>query len=80
MNGSTRRTFIKRAGLAAASLAAPGVLEACGSTTPQVSSATASSSKAPAGPGGLTLARPDRPVTLPIYADNKPIASGLPPE
>ncbi|MBV8218865.1 MAG: hypothetical protein JO325_10405, partial [Solirubrobacterales bacterium] len=80
MNGSTRRTFIKRAGLAAASLAAPGVLEACGSTTPQVSSATASSSKAPVGPGGLALARPDRPVTLPIYADNKPIASGLPPE
>ncbi len=29
------------------------------------------------GPGGLPLARPDRPVTLPIYPDNKAIASGL---
>jgi spermidine/putrescine transport system substrate-binding protein len=32
------------------------------------------------GPGGLALARPDNPVTLPIYADNKAIASGLSPE
>ena len=32
------------------------------------------------GPGGLPLARPDHPVTLPIYADNKAIASGLSPE
>ena len=32
------------------------------------------------GPGGLPLARPDDPLTLPIYADNKPIASGLQPE
>ncbi|MBV9338728.1 MAG: spermidine/putrescine ABC transporter substrate-binding protein [Solirubrobacterales bacterium] len=77
MNRSTRRTFIQRAGLAAASLAVPGALEACGSTTPQVN---ARSAAAPTGPGGLPLARPDRPVTLPIYSDNKPIASGLTPE
>ncbi|MGI8715814.1 MAG: polyamine ABC transporter substrate-binding protein, partial [Solirubrobacteraceae bacterium] len=32
------------------------------------------------GPGGLALARPDVPVSLPIYADNQPIASGLKPE
>ena len=32
------------------------------------------------GPGGLPLARPDVPVSLPIYADNKPIPSGLKPE
>jgi spermidine/putrescine transport system substrate-binding protein len=84
MSGSTRRTFIRRAGVAAASLAVPGLLEACGSTTPQVSATSAGStsakSTAPVGPGGLPLARPDRPVTLPIYADNKPIASGLPHE
>ncbi len=71
---STRRTFMKRAGAAAAAVAAPGVLAACGSTTP-----TGSTSKASAalGPGGLPLARPDRPVTLPLYADNKAIASGM---
>jgi spermidine/putrescine transport system substrate-binding protein len=32
------------------------------------------------GPGGLPLARPNVPVSLPIYKDNKPIASGLKPE
>jgi hypothetical protein len=34
MSETTRRTFIRRAGVAAVSLAVPGVLEACGSTTP----------------------------------------------
>ncbi len=29
------------------------------------------------GPGGIPLARRDNPVTLPIYSDNEPIASGL---
>lgn len=75
-SGSTRRAFIKRAGLAAAALAVPGVLEACGTTAPE----SATSASAPTGPGGLPLARPDRPVTLPIYANNKAIASGLEPE
>ena len=81
MNRSTRRTFIRRAGMAAASLTLPGLIEGCGSTTPTGgASATASASKTPVGPGGLPLARPYRPVTLPIYADNKAIASGLTPE
>jgi spermidine/putrescine transport system substrate-binding protein len=31
-------------------------------------------------PGGLPLARPDHPVSLPIYPDNPAIASGLQPE
>jgi spermidine/putrescine transport system substrate-binding protein len=67
--------------MAAASLTLPGLIEACGSTTPTGgASATASASKTPVGPGGLPLARPYRPVTLPIYADNKAIASGLTPE
>jgi spermidine/putrescine transport system substrate-binding protein len=75
---STRRTFIRRAGVAAASLTIPGLLEACGTTTPTgATSATGSTAAAPLGPGGLPLARPSRPVTLPIYADNKAIASGL---
>ena len=29
------------------------------------------------GPGGIPLARRDHPVTLPLYSDNDPIASGL---
>ncbi len=33
---------------------------------------------APMGPGGIPLARPDRPETLPLHED--PIASGLKPE
>ncbi|MGH2870595.1 MAG: polyamine ABC transporter substrate-binding protein, partial [Solirubrobacteraceae bacterium] len=32
------------------------------------------------GPGGLALARPNNPVTLPIYAGNRPIPSGQSPE
>ena len=74
--GTDRRTFIKQASLAAAGLSASGLLAACGSTAPSGGSSTAAS----LGPGGLPLARPYRPVTLPIYADNKPIASGLVPE
>jgi spermidine/putrescine transport system substrate-binding protein len=31
---------------------------------------------APMGPGGIPLARRNYPVTLPIYSDNEPIASG----
>ncbi len=87
----TRRTFIKRAGGAAAALSIPGLLAACGSTTPVAPSGQAgssassgagssSASAAGQGPGGLALARPDHPLTLPIYADNKPIASGMAPE
>jgi spermidine/putrescine transport system substrate-binding protein len=32
------------------------------------------------GPGGLPLARPNVPVSLPLYDDNKAIASGMKPE
>jgi spermidine/putrescine transport system substrate-binding protein len=74
-----RRTFIKRAGVAAAGLSVPGLLSACGSTTPSGGGASTGKSAA-LGPGGLPLARPDRPVKLPIYSDNKAIASGLKPE
>jgi spermidine/putrescine transport system substrate-binding protein len=82
---ATRRSFIKRAGAAAAGLSVPGLLAACGSTAPvgpssSGSASGSSTSAADIGPGGLALARPDHPVTLPIYADNKAIASGLKPE
>ncbi len=76
-DGTDRRTFLRRASMAAAGLATPGLLAACGSTSP---SGGGTSTKAGLGPGGLPLARPDRPVTLPIYPDNKAIASGLKPE
>jgi spermidine/putrescine transport system substrate-binding protein len=72
--GTTRRTFLARSALAAAGLSGSALLEACGSTTAPVGSG------AEKGPGGLPLARADNPVTLPIYADNKAIASGLVPE
>lgn len=76
-----RRSFIKRAGATAAGLSVPGLLAACGTTAPTAGSSSGSASAAAdLGPGGLALARPDRPVTLPIYPGNKAIASGLKPE
>jgi spermidine/putrescine transport system substrate-binding protein len=71
---TTRRTFLARSAIAAAGLSGSALLDACGSTTAPVGSG------AELGPGGLPLARADHPVTLPIYADNKAIASGLAPE
>jgi spermidine/putrescine transport system substrate-binding protein len=79
-SGTTRRTFMRRAASAAAGLSVPGLLAACGTTSPTGPSGGSSTSTTPMGPGGLALARPDNPVTLPIYADNKAIASGLSPE
>src|SRR5579871_1193159 len=81
-SGTNRRTFIKRA---TAALTVPGVLAACGSTNAPVAgggggTGSATTNAANLGPGGLPLARANRPVTLPIYADNKAIASGLVPE
>jgi spermidine/putrescine transport system substrate-binding protein len=77
-SGINRRGFMKRAGTAAAALSVPGLLTACGSTAP--TGATSSSHASSQELGGVPLARPDNPVALPIYADNKPIASGLKPE
>jgi spermidine/putrescine transport system substrate-binding protein len=66
----SRREFIKRAGGTALAMSSLGaVLAACGSGTPPGQSGTS-----------LPLARPDNPVTWPIFSDNKPIASGLQPE
>ena len=73
----TRRTLLHRGALAAAGLGASGLLGACADTTTPVGAIAAD---ADVGPGGLPLARPNRAVTLPIHADNRPIASGLRPE
>jgi spermidine/putrescine transport system substrate-binding protein len=68
-----RRDFLRRA--AAAGIAVPSlsaILAACGSSsTPPGGGSSA---------GGLQLARPDHPLTLPITADNPMIADNLKPE
>lgn len=71
----TRRGFLKRASATAAGLSAANLLAACGTTAPLGIPAGSD-----VGPGGLKLARPDSPLTLPIYKGNAPIASGLKPE
>ena len=75
--GFSRRDLLKRgAGLGALAGLAPVALAAC-------SGGTGNSTGGGGGGGGNTggsLPRPDNPVTWPIYADNKPIANGLPPE
>ena len=73
----TRRALLRRGALAAAGLSASGLLGACADTTTPVGAIAAD---ADVGPGGLPLARPGRPVTLPIYRENRAIASGLRPE
>jgi spermidine/putrescine transport system substrate-binding protein len=55
--------------MAGAGLALGGLLAGCSSTNP-----------AGAGSAVPPLPRQDRPVKWPVYADNKPIASGLAPE
>ena len=72
---TTRRQFLfgRRAPSAALS-GADALLRACGGA--RFGRALAGRS----GPGGIPLARRDHPVTLPIYADNEPIASGMDPE
>lgn len=77
---TTRRGFLKGAAAATAGLSAASVLGACGSTTPSSSGGGGGGTATALGPGGLPLARLNAPVTLPLYPDNKAIASGLPPE
>ena len=79
--GTTRRTFLTRvAGSTVALSGAASLLAACGNSSVSASGGNGSGTAGAAGPGGIPLARPDRPVKLPIYSDNKPIASGLQPE
>jgi spermidine/putrescine transport system substrate-binding protein len=55
---------------AAGGVALAGMLAGCGG----------SGSATTTGNSAIKLARPDNPVTWPIYTDNKPIAAGLAPE
>jgi spermidine/putrescine transport system substrate-binding protein len=81
-SGATRRDFLLRSGGAAFALSGAGsVLAACSNST---SSGGGGGSGGSSGnpnannPLGLPLARPNVPVTLPLYED--PIASGMEPE
>ncbi len=69
----TRRGFLSAASLTAMGLATTG-LTGCADTT------TAGPSGSSSGPAGIALGRPDHPVTLPLYDDNKAIAAGQQPE
>jgi len=65
-----RREFLFRTGGAGVAFAGLGpLLAACGG-----------GGGGPTGEGGIPLARPDAPVTLPLFDDNLPIESGLEPE
>lgn len=58
-----------------------GTAAAGGSGSPTTGGMTDVENAASAGTeGGIPLARPDAPVTLPIFDDNPPIESGLEPE
>lgn len=65
-----RRDVLRGGAYAAAGLGAASLLAACGGDD---DTKTASGGEYP-------LARPDAPVTLPIFDDNQPIADGLEPE
>jgi len=74
---TTRRQFLLRAGLTIGALSgADALLSACGgSANSAINGGTSTGSLM--GPGGIPLARRDHPVTLPLYSDNEPIASGM---
>jgi spermidine/putrescine transport system substrate-binding protein len=81
----SRRDFLRRsAGSAFALTGAAAFLAACGrasdpnATTPAPT--TSGSAGASPSASAFPLARPDNPVTWPIYDDNPPIASNLSPE
>ncbi len=64
---------------AGAGLALGGLAAGCGSSNPAGAN-TAGASNAGATNAGPPLPRQNNPVKWPLYADNKPIASGLQPE
>lgn len=88
--GITRRAALTRAaGGALATSSIASLLAACGSGSSGGSGSTAagtkaagasSSSSAKVGIGGIPIATKASPVKLPVYSNNRPIASGLKPE
>src|SRR3954453_723665 len=77
-NGATRRDFLLRSGGAAFALTGAGSLLAACSNNTTTGGASSGAGPNAHNPLGLPLARPNVPVTIPLYED--PIASGLKPE
>ncbi len=78
---TTRRQFLLRTGVVLGTLSgADALLSACGGSAKSAATPGTSTGGVLIGPGGIELARRDHPVTLPIYSDNEPIASGKSPE
>lgn len=76
--GMTRRTMLRRSVGGAAALAGSSwLLEACGSSSSNSSSAASTSAK---NNPDLPISSKGRPITLPIFSDNKAIPSGRSPE
>jgi spermidine/putrescine transport system substrate-binding protein len=74
---TTRRQFLIRAGMVVGTLSgADMLLSACGGTAKSAATTTGTNGML-MGPGGIPLARRDHPVTLPLYADNQAVASGM---
>jgi spermidine/putrescine transport system substrate-binding protein len=75
--GITRRAMLRRSvGGAAAFAGSSWLLAACGSS----SSSPSTSSSATKNNVDLPISTKHRPITLPVFSDNKPIASGKSPE
>ncbi len=71
-----RRDVLRLGGLAAAGLTAGPLLAACSRDSNNTASAGGTGASGGTGDGPYPLARPDAPVTLPIFDDNPAIASG----
>ena len=77
----TRRGLLARSGGAALGLGSlSSLLEACSNSTGAGSAGGSGTGGRMIGPGGIPLPRPTQPGTMPIYKDNRAIASGLAPE
>jgi spermidine/putrescine transport system substrate-binding protein len=75
----SRREFLRRAALAGVALPSlSAILAACQDSTSSAPPGAGSSAKL--GPGGIPIASPDNPVTLPDYEGLSAIADDLPPE
>ena len=74
----TRRTMLRRSAGGLATVAGSSwLLAACGSSSSGGSGGSSSSAKSSPD---LPIASKKRPITLPIFSDNKPIPSGRSPE
>lgn len=78
--GVTRRTMLRRSVGGAAALAGSSwLLAACGSSSSSGGTASSAKGSAKNNPD-LPISSKKRPIQLPIFSDNKPIASGRSPE